>query len=171
MLGRWKRSCASASERPVTTEPAAEPLDVPADPERLALVIGLRAADGPEPTRFVLVRDGGEEPLRLLNVAGPTFGADVGEVVADVLRGRLGVEPAGEPVECRERRPQRVARWQEGHLGVGWVRAVAVTVDAELDPATSLIEVEALPLDEAEAALATSLERALLRDGAALLGS
>lgn len=153
----------------MTSEPTAESLDAPADPERLVLVIRVDGADGPESARFVLVRDGDAEPRRLLNVAGPTFGAGVPEVVADVLGARLGVEPAGEPLACGERRPHRVARWREGHVGVGWVRAVAVTVDAELDPAPPLIGVEALPLDEAAAALATSLERALLRDGAALL--
>lgn len=153
----------------MTTESAAEPLDVSADPERLALVIRLGGADGAQSTRFVLVRQGDEEPLRLLHLAGPTLGADLAEVVADVLRTRLGVDPAGEPLACSARRPHRVARWREGHVGVGWVRAVAVTVDAELDPAPPIIEIEALALDEAEAALATSLERALLLDGAALL--
>ncbi len=153
----------------MTSESAAESLDAPADPERLVLVIRVGGAEGPESARFVLVRDGGEEPLRLLNVAGPTFGAGVAEVVADVLGARLGVEPAAEPLVCGERRPHRVARWREGRVDVGWVRAVAVTVDAELDPAPPLTEVETLTLDEAEAALATSLERALLRDGASLL--
>ncbi|MXZ62980.1 MAG: hypothetical protein F4Y98_05135 [Chloroflexi bacterium] len=153
----------------MTSESAAESLDAPTDPERLVLVIRVGGAGGPESARFALVRDGDEEPLRLLNVAGPTFGTGLAEVVADVLGARLGVEPAGEPLACGERRPHRVARWREGRVDVGWVRAVAVTVDAELDPAPPLIEVEALPLDEAEAALATSLERALLRDGAALL--
>ena len=69
---------------------------------------------------------------------------------------------------CPERRPRRTARWREGHIGTGWLRAVAVTVPAELDPGPPTAA-EALPLDEAEAALATSLERALLRDGVALI--
>lgn len=153
----------------MTTEPAPDTIDAPADPERLALVIRVGGADGVEPARFVLVREDDDRPLRLLDVAAPRPGTGIDEVVADVLRTRLGVESAGPPVACAERRPQRMARWREGHVGVGWVRAVAVTVDAELDPAPSLIGLEVLPLDEAEAALATSLERALLRDGAALL--
>ena len=153
----------------MTTEPAADTIEAPADPERLALVIRLDGAHGTEPARFVLVREDTDGPLALLNVAVPGSGAGVDEVVADVLRTRLGVESAGPPAACAERRPQRTARWREGHVGVGWVRAVAVTVDAALDPAPSPVEVEALPLEEAEAALATSLERALLRDGAALL--
>ena len=153
----------------MTTEPAPDTLHAPADPERLALVIRLDGADGAQPARFVLVREDLDAPLRLLDVAGPTFDASVDEVVAGVLRTRLGVDPAGEVAECAERRPRRSARWREGHVGVGWVRAVAVTVDAAFDPAPSVVGVEALPVDEAEAALATSLERALLRDGAALL--
>ena len=139
------------------------------DPEHLALVVRLEEADDAAPERFVLVRDADEQPLRLLDVAMPASGASVEEVVADVLRTRLGVEPAEGAVSCPERRPRRTARWREGHVGAGWVRAVAVTVAADLDPVPPLTAAEVLPLDEAEAALTTSLERALLHDGAALL--
>ena len=86
-----------------------------------------------------------------------------------MLRTRLGVCPAVEALACAERRPRRAASWREGRVGIGWVRAVAVSVDAPLDPGPPLTGVEALPLVEAEAALPTSLDRALLRDGAALL--
>lgn len=153
----------------MTTEPAHDTLDAHVDPERLALVVRLDGADGTQPARFVLVREDPDGPPRLLDVPAPGLGVGVDEVVADVLRTRLGVEPVGPPVACDERRPHRTARWREGHVGMGWVRAVAVTVDAEFDPAPPLVGVEALPIEEAEAALATSLERALLRDGAALL--
>ncbi len=119
--------------------------------------------------RFVLVREGEDGPLRLLDVAAPTSGAAVAEVVADVVRSTLGVEPDSDAVPAPERRPRRVARWREGHIGTGWVRAVALTVSAELDPSPLLTAVEVLPVDEAKAALATSLDRALLRDGAALI--
>ncbi len=139
------------------------------DPEHLALVVRLDGADDTASPRFVLVREGDDGPLRLLDIAMPTAGASVEEVVADVLRTRLGVEPTGEPLSCPERRPRRTARWREGHVGTGWVRAVAVTVAPELDPVPPLTTAEALPLEEAEAALATSVERALLRDGVALL--
>ena len=138
------------------------------DPEHLALVVRLDGTDDASPARYVLVRHAGDGPLRLLDVAAPTAGGSIVEVVTDVLRMRLGVEPAGEVLPCPERRPRRTARWREGHIGTGWLRAVAVTVPAELDPGPPTAA-EALPLDEAEAALATSLERALLRDGVALI--
>ena len=140
------------------------------DPERLALVVRLDGAADAGTSRFVLVREGEDGPLHLLDVAPSTSGEPVEEVVADVLRTRLGIEPVGEALLSPDRRPRRTARWREGHVGTGWVRAVAVTVAGGLDPTPPLTSAEALPLGEAEAALSTSLERALLRDGAALLG-
>ena len=140
------------------------------DPERLALVVRLDGATDAGTSRFVLVREGEDGPLQLLDVAPSTSGEPVEEVVADVLRTRLGIEPVGEALLSPDRRPRRTARWREGHVGTGWVRAVAVTVADGLDPTPPLTGAEALPLGEAEAALSTSLERALLRDGAALLG-
>ena len=139
------------------------------DPERWALVVRVRDTSGGAPPGFVLVRGGEDEPLRLPDVASPGSDTPVAEVVADVVRSTLGVEPDSDAVPSLERRPRRVARWREGHIGTGWVRAVAVTVSAELDPSPPLTAVEVLPVDEAEAALATSLDRALLRDGAALI--
>ena len=139
------------------------------DPEHWALVVCLRdTADG-APPRFVLAREGEDGPLRLLDVAEPGPDAALADVVADVVQARLGVEPESDAVPSPERRPRRVARWREGHVGTGWVRAVAVTVSAELDPILAPTTVEVLSLDEAEAALPTSLDRALLRDGAALI--
>jgi hypothetical protein len=140
------------------------------DPERWALVVRVRDTSGDAPPGFVLVRGGEDEPLRLLDVAAPASGAAVAEVVADVVRSTLGVEPDSDAVPSLERRPRRVARWREGRIGAGWVRAVAVTVSAELDPSPPLTAVEVLPLEDAAAALTTSLDRALLHDGAALLG-
>ena len=139
------------------------------DPERWALVVCVRDADGGAPPRFVLVRAGEDEPLRLLDVAAPTPDGSAAEIVADVLRARLGVEPDSVALPAPERRPRRMAQWRVGHIGAGWVRAVAVTVSAELDPSPPLTAVEVLPLEEAEAALPTSLDRALLHDGAALI--
>ena len=139
------------------------------DPERWALVVYLRDTDSGAAPGFVLVRAGEDGPLRLLDVAAPTTDEAIAEFVADALRATLGVEPDSDPAPSPERRPRRVARWREGHIGTGWVRAVAVTVSAQLDPSPPLTAVEVLPLEEAEAALATSLDRALLRDGAALI--
>ncbi len=139
------------------------------DPERWALVVCLRDADGGAPPGFVLVREREDEPLCLPDMVAPTPDASIAGLVAEALRAALGVEPDSDPSPSLERRPRRVARWREGHIGTGWVRAVAVTVSAELDPGPPLTAVEVLPLEEAEAALATSLDRALLRDGAALI--
>lgn len=139
------------------------------DPERWALIVALRNTDGGAPPGFVLAREGDDGPLHLPEVAAPGPDGALAEVVADVVRARLGVEPDSDAVPSPERRPRRVARWREGHIGTGWVRAVTVTVSAKLDPNLAPTVVEVLPLEEAEAALATSLDRALLRDGAALI--
>ena len=139
------------------------------DPEHWALVVCLRdTADSALP-RFVLAREGEDAPLRLLDVAAPGPDAALAEIIADVVQARLGVEPESDAVPSPKRRPRRVARWREGHVGTGWVRAVAVTVSAELDPGLAPTYVEVLSREEAEAALAMSLDRALLRDGAALV--
>ena len=150
------------------TTPTDDAVEHQPDPEHLALVVRIESPDD-VPARFVLVRDADDGPLRLLDVAMPGSGERVEEAVGDVLRTRLGVEPAGAPLSGHERRPRRTARWREGHVGTGWVRAVALTVVGELDPVPPLTALEVLPLDEAETALTTSLERALLHDGAALL--
>lgn len=148
-----------------TNQPTIEDPPDQHDPERLIVVAHLAGA----PARFVLVREHDDGPLQLLDAGAPASDTPVTEVVTDVLRARLGVEPAGEVRLCPERRPRRMAQWRQGRVGMGWARAVAVTVSAELVPASPLTGVEVLPLEEAEAALATSLERALLRDGAALI--
>ncbi len=155
----------------MTTEatPTDQAVEHQPDPEHLAFIVRLDGTDDAAPARYVLVRDADDGPLRLLDVAMPGSGPPLEEVVSDVLRTRLGVGPVEDAVSCPERRPRRIARWREGHVGTGWVRAVAVTVASDLDPVPPLTAAEALTLDEAEAALATSLERVLLRDGVALL--
>ena len=70
---------------------------------------------------------------------------------------------------CPARAAARVQPGGARDTWYGLVRAVALTVVGELDPVPPLTALEVLPLDEAEAALPTSLERALLHDGAALL--
>lgn len=152
-----------------TTHATAGDAAEPRDPERWALVVCLWDTDGGAPPGFVLVREGEDEPLRLLDMVPPGPDESVTEAVADVMQAWVGVEPDSDPAPSPERRPRRVARWREGHIGTGWVRAVAVTVSAALDPSPPLTAVEVLPLEEAAAALATSLDRALLRDGAALI--
>jgi hypothetical protein len=55
-----------------------------------------------------------------------------------------------------------------GGEGLGWLRAVAVTVSGEPQPDALLEGVEAFSLEQALEALPTEVERTLLRQGAKL---
>jgi hypothetical protein len=153
------------TEQPVE---AREPAD-PVDPERVLIVARLDDRSEPAAGRFLLVRYAEDGPLRLLEAPAPGAFERLEDVVGDALRMRLGLEPAGEPLLGATRRPRRAARWREGGVGTGWERAAAVVVAGEPEPRLPLAGFEALPLAEAESALATSLERELLREGAELL--
>ena len=146
-------------------QPEESTLDTAPEPERLAFVVRV----GGTPDRFVLVRTREDEPPRLLEMAAPGSPEQLGAIVADALLTRLGVEPGGPLLISNVRRPQRAARWREGLIGTGWVRAVTITTADEPTAYPPLTNADALPLDDASAALATSLERTLLRDGVELL--
>ena len=144
----------------------------PADPEWLLIVVrveaGDAAADGGE-ARFALVRRGEGAPLELLGVAAPGPFEGLDQVVGDALTTRLGLEPAGAVLLSERRIPRRAAQWRVGRVATGWERAAAVRAVGVPLAVPPLLEAELLPLAEAEAALATSVERELLREGARLL--
>jgi hypothetical protein len=78
---------------------------------------------------------------------------------------RLGLELVGSVVLGELRLPRRTAQWRVGRVATGWERAAIVHARGEPQAQPPLFEAVALPLTEAEAALATSAERDLLRSG------
>ena len=125
-----------------------------ADPERLAIVVRLDAPDGAGEPRYALVRTRDDGPLALLDAAAPASGVRASTRWSRTCCGRASAS-APRARRWRARSAARAARpsWREGRVGIGWMRAVAVSVDAPLDPGPPLTGVEALPLVEAEAAL------------------
>jgi len=148
----------------------------PADPEWLLIVVrvdavgaagaGEAAAPDAGEARFALVRRGEGAPLELLGVAAPGPSEGLDQVVGDALWTRLGLELVGEVLLSERRVPRRAAQWRAGRVATGWARAVAARAVGEPLAPPPLFEVRLLPLAEAEAALATSAERELLRAGA-----
>ena len=145
--------------------PEVQPPD--ADPERLSLIV--RVDDGADGGRYLVLRRVDTELEELPALESPRSYETLRDVVADTLRQRLGLEPAGEPLLGALRVPAMMGRRRSGARGTGWRRAVAVRAGGTLDLRPPLTSARLLPLDEAAAALATDAERALLRAGAELL--
>src|SRR5690606_30334452 len=114
-----------------------------------------RRAEAPAPTMISTAPPHPDEGL----IAG----------MVSLLRARLSVQLVSEPYVSPRRRPARMGHPFTGGPSVGILRAVAleVTGNPEVDPLFDSFV--ALPPAEAESALATDLERAIFRDGVALL--
>ena len=148
---------------------AAGDAEEPPDSEWLLIVVRVEDAADAGEARYALVRWSEGAPARLLDAAAPGRFERLDQVVGDALRTRLGLEPAGAVLLGERRVPRRAAQWRVGRVATGWERAAAVRALGELMAQPPLFEAAALPLGEAEGALATSVERELLREGAALL--
>ena len=135
-------------------------------PERMVLVplvsVPEAAAGGPEVRRCVLVRLREAGRASLLELPRPAPGETLDVVVADVLRARLGLRPAGEPRLAAGRVPARLSRERRGSWELGWMRAAVVDVEGEPAGDALVDEVLVLPFDEAVRALRTDAERRLL---------
>lgn len=136
--------------------------------ERLLIAARLEQP-GTEP-RYLLARWPDWPHPSLLSVAAPRALDSLDALVADTLRARFSVECVTPPMAATTRRPARMPHPRFGGDGLGWVRAVAVRVEGAPTSDALLAGVDALSLEDALAALSTDLERAVLREAAALLG-
>lgn len=97
----------------------------------------------------------------------PDEGLEAG--LASIVRTHLGVAVQGTPRASDVARPARMAHPYTGGPSMGLLRAVALEVSGTPAVDALFASCEALPAAEAEGALATDLERAIFRDGVALL--
>lgn len=135
-----------------------------APPEWLLLVLR-RREDG----TFVLVRrpEAGAPTLLSTWPPHPDEGLEAG--IASVIRTHLGLTVEGAPRLASSAHPARMGHPFTGGPSMGLLRAVALEVSGTPDVSPLYESSEYLPTGEAAAALATDLERAIFRDGAALL--
>ncbi len=134
------------------------------------LLIAARLEQPEDDPRYLLARWPDWPHPSLLSVSAPRAVDTLEALVADTLRARFSVECVGTPVATSTRHPARMSHPRFGGDGLGWVRAVAVRVEGEPSSDPLLAGIDALPLEDALTALPTDLERALLREAAALLG-
>ena len=133
-------------------------------PAEWYLLVVRRREDG----RFLLVRRE-DAPLTMLSTWPPHADEGLAAGLGSLLRTHLAVRLEGAPRLSDVRRPARMGHPYTGGPSMGLLRAVAVEVSGEPEADALFVGCEALPADEAEAALATDLERAIFRDGVALL--
>lgn len=138
----------------------------PAAPrERLAIVVRV-VEDG----RYLVVRREGARALSLLATDQPFRGEGVPAAVSSIVRTHLGMTTRGEVRTADNRHPVHRLHPYTGGQATGYLRAVAVEAAGEPKSDALYAGAEALPLADAVAALPTDLDRALLLDGARLLG-
>ncbi len=135
-----------------------------APPEWYLLVIR-RREDG----TFILVRRPDAPDATMLSTAPPHRDEGLLAGLVSVLRTHLRVQLVSEPYVSPRRRPARMGHPYTGGPSVGVLRAVALEVTGAPEVDALFESFEALSATEAEAALATDLERAIFRDGVALL--
>jgi len=135
-----------------------------APPEWYLLVVR-RREDG----TFILLRRPEAHASTMLSTAPPHPGEGLLAGLVAVLRTHLRVQLVSEPYVSPRRRPARMGHPYTGGPSVGVLRAVALEVTGTPEVDALFASFEALPAAEADAALATDLERAIFRDGVALL--
>ena len=142
-----------------------DPQPVDDRPERLLIAARLRAAGD---DRYLLARWPDWPHPALLSLAAPRERDSLVDAVSTLLHARMRVRCEGEPLAGAQRVPVRMTHPRFGGGGLGWLRAVAVTVSGEPQPDALLEGVEAFSLEQALEALPTEVERTLLRQGAEL---
>jgi hypothetical protein len=138
----------------------------PLAPPQWLLLVLRRSEDG----RYLLVRRPEATVPSMLSTAPPHSTEGFSDAVASILHARLGLRVAGRVRLSDEVHPARMAHPYTGGPNVGLLRALAAEVAGEPSPDALVEAVEALTPAEAEETLATDLERAIFRDGVALLG-
>jgi len=134
-------------------------------PAEWYLLVARRREDG----TFLLVRRPEAPAPTMLSTAPPHPDEGLLAGLVSVLKTHLRVQLVSEPYVSPRRRPARMAHPYTGGPAVGILRAVGVEVTGVPEVDALFEAFEALPQAEVEAALATDLERAIFRDGVALL--
>lgn len=138
----------------------------PLDPPEWLLMVLKRTEDG----SYLLIRRPGSPVLSMLSTAPPHRDEGLEAGIESILWSRLGLRVAGRPERAERGHPARMPHPYTGGPSMGLLRALAVQVSGE-PSADALVEsFELLDDEEAWAALATDLERAVFRDGVDLLG-
>ena len=132
------------------------------DAERLILV-ARRVEDG----RYLFAQWGDWPHPVMISTLHPSEHEGFVEGIESLLRARMRVRVVGTPEVARERVAVRMPHPRGGGPALGWLRPVAVEVSGDPEPDALIEGVAALTLDEAVAALATDVERAAFRIGAA----
>lgn len=135
--------------------------------ERILVVPRLVATGDAEP-RYLFVRWADWPYPALLSVEPPRADDTIEDAVGSLLQARLHVALRGPVRLASMRLPVRMPMPRYGAVGVGWLRPAAVEVEGDPAPDALLEGFELLTLDEALAALPTDVERAALREAAAL---
>ena len=133
-----------------------------ADPARFIL-IARRVEDG----RFLFARWSDWPHPTMISTLAPT--ADEGFVpgIESLLHGRMRVRVVGTPRLATDRVAVRMPQPRGGGPRLGWLQPVAVEVTGDPSPDALIEAVDALTFDDALAGLATDVERAAFRAGAA----
>lgn len=138
------------------------PLVTPADPERLILV-ARRVEDG----RYVFAEWADWPHPTMISTLPPTEHEGFLDGVESLLRGRMRVRVVGAPRLAGERVAVRMSPPRGGEPRLGWLQPVAIEVAGEPEPDALIAGVTTLTREEAEARLATEVERAAFRAGVA----
>lgn len=139
-------------------------LDPGPDPERLILV-ARRVEDG----RYVFAQWGHWPHPTMISTLTPTEHEGLLDGIASLLDGRMRVRDAGAPRLAGERVAVRMSPPRGSEPRLGLLRPVAVEVAGEPEPDALIAGIALLTRDEAEARLATDVERAAFRAGVAAL--
>ncbi|MGE3856747.1 MAG: hypothetical protein AB7G21_07305 [Dehalococcoidia bacterium] len=138
------------------------PLTTPADPERFILV-ARRVEDG----RYVFAQWGDWPHPTMISTLTPSAHEGFVDGIESLLHGRMRVRVVGVPRLADDRVPVRMDHPRGGGPMLGWLQPVAVEVTGEPVPDALIEGVATLTHDEAIERLATDVERAAFRAGAA----
>jgi hypothetical protein len=142
-----------------------QPLVTTAAPERFILV-ARRVEDG----HFLFAQWGDWPHPTMISTLPPSEHEGFANGIESLLHGRMRVRVVGTPQLASERIPVRMAHPRGGGPMLGWLQPVAVEVSGEPAPDALIEGVATLTLDEALDTLATDVERAAFRAGAAAFG-
>jgi len=138
----------------------------PAAPRERLMIVARAVEDG----RYLLVRRQRASALGLLSTDPPRRTEGLRNAVGSIVGTHLGVTLRGEPLRSEKRHPVHTLHPYTGGQSTSYLRVIAVEVAGEPKADPLFAGMEALPLADARLALSTDLERALIADGATLLG-
>ncbi len=138
-----------------------------ARPERYLLVVEQDVAGHEASPHYLLARWPDWPHPALLATDPPAEDEDLEHAVGLLLASRMGVRLTAPPRVAPVRVPARMRHPRTGVEGLGWLRAVSVTVAGEPEPDALLAGIDVLTADAALDALPTEVERIVFRAGLA----